>query len=67
MPAYRGDDPFADFQRDLDESSRLTNDPFGVEVDGLDDEDINFLKGNPFGKPTKAPAKPAKRKAKAKK
>jgi hypothetical protein len=61
MPAYRGDDPFADFQRELDESGRLSDDPFGTEIGGLDDEDLELL-GYGRNRVRKAPAaKPAKK------
>lgn len=60
MPTHRGDDPFADFQRELDESGRLSDDPFGVEVGGLDDDDLELL-GYGRARPRKpAPTKKAK-------
>ncbi len=44
---------FDDFMHDLDESGRLSDDPFGIDSDigSLDDEDLEWLK-QPQGKPS---------------
>lgn len=60
-------DAYDDFMRDLDETSRLSDDPFelSTEIGALDDDDLELLIGaprrTPAKKPAAAPAKPARK------
>lgn len=60
--AQRSFENFDDFMNELDRSSNLSDDPFGIEIpQELDDDDLALLNGGRRQQPTKAPRRRIRR------